>query len=144
MKKIIVTLAVCLLGFSALTELRAQTQQVSTLTSAQYASMKKDDVYVIMFTMKGCLPCVKAKKTLLPVLADKFASENNVHVYLFPVDTDAPAPNGTSLHTQLGIRQAPAFVVLYNDTPMYTSTGFEPNGANKLVSDIVSAVARVK
>lgn len=144
MKKIIVTLAVCLLGFVSFAELRAQTQQVPALTSAQYSSMKKDDVYVIMFTMKGCLPCVKAKKTLLPALAAKFASENNVHVYLFPVDTDAPAPNGTSLHTRLGITQAPSFVVLYNDTPMYSSSGFSPEGASKLESEIVSAVARVK
>lgn len=143
MKKIIAALAVCLLGFTAL-GLHAQTQQVPALTSAQYASMKKDDVYVIMFTMKGCLPCVKAKKTLLPALADKFAAENNVHVYLFPVDEDEPASDGTSLHTRLGITQAPAFVVLYNDTPMYSSVGFSSAGTDKLQSDIVSAVARVK
>ncbi len=144
MRKLIVTLAVCLLGFVAAFELRAQMPSAPALTSAQYASMKKDDVYVIMFTMKGCIPCVKAKKQFLPVLAQKYASESKVHVYLFPVDADEPAPNGTSLYTQLGINQAPTFVVLYNDTPMYTYTGFPTEGTAKLENDIISAVARVK
>lgn len=144
MKKIIVTLAVCLLAFAGMYELRAQQQQVPALTSAQYASMKKDDVYVIMFTANGCPPCARAKKAFLPGLVQKYAAESNVHVYLFPVDADTPAPDGTTLNARLGINQAPTFVVLYNDTPVFSSTGFSPAKANKLESDIATAVDRVK
>lgn len=142
MKKLIVTLAVCLFAFAAF-ELRAQTQPVPTLTSAQYASMKKDDVYVIMFSQRGCGPCVQAKKTLLPALIQAYASEDNVHVYLFPVETDSPA-DGVHLYNRLGISGAPSFVVLYNDTPVFSHTGFSAETQDVLKKQISSAVSKVK
>lgn len=143
MKKIIITLVVCLIVFAAF-DLRAQTQPVPELTSAAYASMKKDDVYVVMFSMRGCGPCIKAKKTFLPSLAEKYKDESNIHVYLFPVDADAPASDGTHLYSQLGVTQAPAFVVLYNGTAMFSHTGFLAEISAKLESEIASAVSKVK
>lgn len=144
MKKIIVTVAVGLFAFCAF-DLRAQTPAAAEqLTSASYASMKKDDVYVIMFTMRGCGPCVKAKKMLLPALVKKYENVSNVHVYVFPVDADKAAADGTHLYTQLGVSQAPTFVVLYNDASMYSHSGFSSDSQAKLEAEIDSAVSRVK
>lgn len=143
MKKIIIALVVCLLAFAAF-ELRAQTQDLPTLTSAQYASMKKEDVYVVMFSTRGCGPCIKARKTLLPSLAEKYKDESNIHVYLFPVDADAPASDGTHLYSQLGVSRAPAFAVLYNGAVLFSHTGFSAEIAAKLESEIDSAVSKAK
>lgn len=147
MKKLIVTLAVCLFAFAAF-ELRAQTQNLPTLTSAQYASMKKDDVYVIMFTSETCPPCKLAKRTIFPALVKKYASEPNVHVYLFSMDTDVPASDGTLLTGRLGISTIPAFVVLYNDTDYLSDSapisGYAPSMRKELEDKISSAVSKVK
>lgn len=147
MKKIIITLAVCLLAFAAF-ELRAQSQKLPTLTSAQYASMKKDDVYVIMFSQQGCGPCKLAKRTIFPALVKKYAAEPNVHVYLFPTDTDVPAPDGTLLPNRLGISSVPAFVVLYNDTDHLSDSaplsGYSSGMRAGLEQKIAAAVSNVK
>ena len=144
MKQMIVAIAVGFFAFCAV-DLRAQTPAaVTQLTSAAYASMKKDDVYVVMFSMSGCGPCVRAKKTLLPALVKKYENVSNVHVYVFPVDADKAASDGTHLYTQLGVSQAPTFVVLYNDTPMFSHSGFSPDSQAKLEAEIDSAVSRVK
>lgn len=142
MKKLIVTLFVGLLAFASF-ELWAQSQNFPTLTSAQYASMKKDDVYVILFTQRGCRPCIHAKK-LLPALVQQYASESNVHVYLLKTDDDSPAPDGTYLYNQLGLSGVPSFVVLYNDTSVFSRTGFSAGQEDELKSKIISVVASVK
>lgn len=143
MKKIIISLAVGLLAFAAF-DVCAQLSSVPELTSASYASMKKDEVYVVVFTGPGCGPCIKAKKELLPLLARQYASEENVHVYVFPTNTDVPAPDGTHLYTQLGVRGVPTFVVLYNGTSVFSHTGYSADMAPRLKKDIASAVSRVK
>lgn len=149
MRKIIVTLAVCLLAFAAF-ELRAQSQDLPTLTSAQYASMKKDDVYVIMFSFKDCPPCslAKSKNHLIPALAAKYASDPQVHVYVFPVDEDTPAPDGTRLDKRLGVERYPTFVVLSNDTDHLSDSaplsGYSSGMRASLEQKIVKAVSKVK
>lgn len=143
MKKLVVVLSVCLLALAAF-ELRAQAQtpSIPKLTSAQYESMKKDDIYVIMFSQDGCSPCRQAKKTILPALVNKYASKSNVHVYLFSVDKDDPASDGTHLHTQLGLTGAPAFVVLYNDTSRFSKVGYDSSDQADLEEMIDSAVSK--
>lgn len=149
MKKIIVTLAVCLLAFAAF-ELRAQSQELPTLTSAQYASMKKDDVYVIMFSFEGCPPCklAKSKGNIIRSLVAKYASDPQVHVYVFPVDQDTPAPDGTRLNKRLGVERFPTFVVLSNDTDHLSDSaplsGYSPDKRANLEKKIVATVSRVK
>lgn len=147
MRKIIVTLAVCLLAFAAF-ELRAQSQDLPTLTSAQYASMKKDDVYVIMFSSETCPPCKLAKRTIFPALVQKYASEPNVHVYLFPTDADVPAPDGTRLSERLGVSSIPTFVVLSNDTDHLSDSaplsGYSSGMRADLEKKISEAVSKVK
>lgn len=149
MKKIIVTLAICLLVFAAF-ELRAQSQELPTLTSAQYASMKKDDVYVIMFSFEGCLPCklAKAKGNIISSLVAKYASDPQVHVYVFPVDEDTPAPDGTRLAKRLGVEKYPTFVVLSNDTDHLSDSaplsGYSSGMRADLEKQISEAVSKVK
>lgn len=145
MKKLVVILSVCLLALAAF-ELRAQAQtpSIPKLTSAQYESMKKDDIYVIMFSQDGCSPCLLAKKTIMPALAEKYASEVNVHVYLFPTDSDVPAPDGTHLNEHLGINSTPTFVVLYNGTPELSEVGYASSKRADLEKKIDSAVSRRK
>lgn len=144
MKKIIVTLAVCLLVFAGVCELRAQSQEVPALTSAQYASMDKNDIFVIMFTITGCKPCARARLSLMPTLYQKYAQEGNVHVFTFLVDNaqDVPPAGKKRLNEELHISSGPTFVVLHEGAEKYRYEGFAPNLAPRLEQEISAAVAR--
>ena len=94
------------------------------LTSKAYSSMKKDDVYVIMFTAAYCGPCRVAKRELFPPMLEKYAAFANVHFYELDVEKDQPAPDGTFLKDRWAVNGLPTFVVIYNDTVMFSSTGY--------------------
>lgn len=146
MKKLIVTLIVSLLAFAPAFVAHAQGSEVPSLTSAQYASMDKNDIYVIMFTVQGCLPCAQAKKLLLPSLVEKYAADEKVHVFTFLADDakDVTASGQQHLYKDLGVSVGPTFVVLHEGAVKYSHAGFSKNQSAGLKQEIINAVSREK
>lgn len=144
MKKLILSVFAGLLVVCGAAELNTQTAQIPTLTSKAYASMKKDEVFVVLFSTSYCRPCAAAKKAVMPALAAQYAQDETVRVYIFVVDEDVPAADGTHLDKTLGIDRFPTFAVLYNGTIMWSRTGFSANQAETLKQQIAAEVTRLK
>ena len=145
MKKCILVLAVCAAAcFMAQPACAQQTPSLDNLTSKAYSSMKKDDVYVIMFTASYCGPCQVAKRELFPVLQEKSADFKNVHFYALDVEQDQAAPDGSFLKDRWGINGVPAFMVIYNDTVMFSSTGYSKTISRVLRQSIENKINALK
>ena len=72
MKKIVMAaVAAFAVLFAAQAGLAQQAGSLPTLTSKAYASMKKDDVYVVLFSASYCGACRLAKQGLFPELIQK-------------------------------------------------------------------------
>lgn len=136
MKKLLTALCLCLAAGTAFAQ-----GPVQTLTSAAYANMKKDEVYVIAFSAAYCGPCRAAKKTMLPALADKYAGDAKVHVFVVDVENDTGTP---SLVKRFATNVVPVFVVLYNDTDYVNVEGFPQAGRETLQKQIETAVDKLK
>lgn len=144
MKKLILSVFVGLMVVCGVVGLNAQTVQIPTLTSQSYASLKKDEVYVVLFSASYCRPCLIAKKTVMPELAEQYAQDEKVHVYIFRTDEDVAAADGTHLDETLGVDRVPTFAVLYNGTVMWRQMGFSASQAENLKQQIAAEVARLK
>ena len=145
MKKLIFAIAllagVC---FALQPAFAQQAADVPDLTSKAYASMKKDDVYVVMFTAAYCGPCRIAKNEMLPVLMEKYASAENVHFYELDVEKDQPAPDGTFLKDRWAVDSLPTFVVVYNDAVMFSAKGYSRKTSQSLQQSIINKINALK
>ncbi len=121
-----------------------QPAELKNLTSESYSYMDKGSVSVIMFTAAYCGPCRLAKKILFPELLQKYASAENVHFFALDVEKDIPAPNGTYLKDQWGVNALPTFVIVYNDTVMYSSVGFSRDKAPAVQREIENKINALK
>lgn len=125
MKKTI--LAVCAAAavlFAAQAVSAQQSVSVPALTSKSYAAMKKDQVFVVMFTAAYCGPCRQAKQQMFPALIQKYAKYNNVHFYTLDVEKDVAGPGGVFLKNAWAVSALPTFVVVYNDSVMLSRMGY--------------------
>ena len=146
MKKLVLTvLAVAGVFFSAQAVLaQQQAAALPVLTSKAYASMKKDDVYVVMFSAAYCGPCRVAKKELFPALIEKYRQDANVHFFMLDVEKDVPAADGTYLKDKWGVEGLPTFAVVYNDTVMYAARGYSAKTAPGIRQNIENKVNALK
>lgn len=138
MKKILFFAFVLLAVFAGVQEVRAEQPApvLPTLTSEAYATMQKDEVYVVMFSAVYCGPCRVAKQELFPELMEKYKTDKNVHFFVLDVDQDVPASNGTFLKDQWSADGLPTFVVVYNDAVMYSKKGY----SSKIKTDLKKAL----
>lgn len=125
MKKILLSaflalavLAAAPLGFAQ------QAASLPALTTKSYSSMKKDEVYVVLFSASYCGACRLAKQGLFPELMQKYKSYKNVHFYVVDIEEDVPAADGTYLKDRWAVEYLPTIVVVYNDTVMYSKFGY--------------------
>lgn len=144
MKKLLFALAVCAAVWCAVQLAAAQTATLPNLTSRDYSSMKKDDVYVVMFTAAYCRPCLVAKREMFPALRERFAQDANVHFYALDVEKDVPAQDGSLLKNVWGVNALPTFVVVYNDAVMLFERGYSPKTAAALKQNIINKVNALK
>lgn len=125
MKKTI--LAVCAAAavlFAAQAVSAQQAVSIPALTSKSYAAMKKDQVFVVMFTAAYCGPCRQAKQQMFPELMAKYAKYNNVHFFTLDVEKDVAGPGGVFLKDAWAVSALPTFAVVYNDSVMLTRKGY--------------------
>lgn len=94
------------------------------LTSQSYASMKKDQVFVVMFSAAYCRPCREAKQQMFPELMNKYAKYGNVHFFTLDVEKDVAGPGGVFLKDAWAVSALPTFVVVYNDSVMLSLRGY--------------------
>ena len=134
----VAVLACAQLGFAQ------QAGALPKLTSKAYASMKKDEVYVVLFSAPYCGGCHLAQQTLFPALMKKYASEKNVHFYVLDVEEDVAAADGTFLKDKWGILYLPTFVVAYNDAVMYFKSGYSDKMEAALTKEISTQVDSLK
>ncbi len=146
MKKIIFSLGIAFAMFFSAQVMSAQqtTQELPTLTSKAYASMKKDDVYVVIFSAVYCGPCRLAKQELFPELIKKYVLDKNVHFYVLDIEKDEAAPDGTFLKDRWGVEFLPTFVVAYNDAVMYLKTGYSSDQVSDLKKELVNKINSLK
>ncbi len=145
MKKIVMAaVAAFAVLFAAQAGLAQQAGSLPTLTSKAYASMKKDDVYVVLFSASYCGACRLAKQGLFPELIQKYKTDENVHFYMFDVEQDQPAADGTSLDKRWGVLYLPTFVVVYNDAVMYSRTGYSDGLKPKIKQEIENKIKALK
>lgn len=143
MKKILLTMLGVLTVAFAIPSVYAQ-QSIPVLTSSDYSSMKKDEVYVIMFSANYCGPCRLAKRDLFPALMSKYAADSNVHFFVLDVEKDKAAADGTFLKDRWGVQGLPTFVVVYNDSVSYFQMGYSSANAADVKQSIETKVNHLK
>jgi len=128
MKKIWISLLVLAAFAGSVFFVQAQTApSFATLTSRAYEQQLNDGsdkVTVVMFTMGGCRPCLVAKKSVWPKIVKQYENNDQVNVFLLPIDKDQAASDGSLLHKTAGISQMPTFAVLYNGSVEVAHVGF--------------------
>ena len=144
MKKMLFAVLGTLFLVSAAAVGYAQQANLPVLTSKDYAEMKKDDVYVILFSASYCGACRLAKQNLFPELMEEYASDANVHFYMADVEKDVPDEKGTLLKDRWSIVYLPTFVVIYNDAVMYSKTGYADKCKLNLKRDLENQINRLK
>ena len=85
-----------------------------------------------------------AQKEMFPVLQEKYAAYPNVHFFALDVEKDQAAPDGSFLKDRWGINGVPTFVVLYNDTVMFSSTGYSGKISRVLQQSIENKINALK
>lgn len=126
-KTILAVCAVAAVLFAVQTVSAQQTVSIPELTSKSYAAMKKDQVFVVMFTASYCVPCRQAKKEMFPALVAKYAKYANVRFFALDVQKDVAGPGGVFLKDSWAVSALPTFVVVYNDAVMLSRTGYSAN-----------------
>lgn len=145
MKKWLFAAAACIALYGAVQPAFAQQAgELPGLTSKAYASMKQDDVYLIMFTAPYCGPCRNAKKELFPKLMKKYAAFTNVHFYELDIEKDQPAPDGSFLKDRWAVDGLPMFVVVSNDAVMFSAKGYSSSISQRLQISIENKINALK
>ncbi len=144
MKKLLLAvLALALLAAPQL--LSAQSAQASqTLTSASYESLPKDTISIILFSANYCPACKRAKANFLPILVNKYKQEERVQVFVLDTGKDTPNSQGQYLNQLWGISKLPTFVVVYNDTVMFSKVGYLAEKQAQLEQEIDKQIAKLK
>ena len=116
--------ALCVVVLFAVTLAAQQSATIPAMTSREYDGLRKDQVFVVMFTAPYCGPCHAAERTMMTALAKKYAQDKNVIIRKVDVQNDVKPTNGMLLKDAWGITSLPTFVVAYNDTVMYSHIGY--------------------
>lgn len=144
MKKVWISFLVIAVFAGSVLFVQAQTTpSFATLTSRAYEQQVKannDKIIVVMFTMGGCAPCLKAKKSVWPQIVKKYENDDQVDVFLFPTDKDKAASDGSYLHKTAGIEKTPTFAVLYNGGVEVAFTGFSDGKEQAIQAKIAQLV----
>lgn len=123
-----------------------QSNFYKTLTSKDYfTKMNKDEkIRVMVFTLTECIPCGKAKATIIPGLTKKYAANANVEVYTVDSDNDV-AYNGKSLTNSFAYvsNSRPLFTVVYHNDVMFFHGGFSLKEISTLENEIDAAIKNI-
>ena len=116
--------ALCVVVLFAVTLVAQQSATIPEMTSREYDGLKKDQVFVVMFTAPYCGPCHAAERKMMTALTKEYAQDKNVIIRKVDVQNDVKPANGTLLKDAWGITALPTFVVVYNDKVMYSHIGY--------------------
>ena len=64
--------ALCVLILFAVALVAQQNATIPTMTSREYNGLKKDQVFVVMFSAPYCGPCHAAERTMMTALTKKY------------------------------------------------------------------------
>ena len=134
----------CALVLFAVALAAQQSASIPTMTSREYAGLKKDQVFVVMFTAPYCGPCHAAERNLMTALTKKYARDAQVIIRKVDVETDVKPTNGMLLKDAWGITSLPTFVVAYNDTVMYSHIGYSALSGDVIQQEMEEKINNLK
>ncbi|WP_428050352.1 thioredoxin family protein [Candidatus Avelusimicrobium fimicolum] len=136
--------ALCVLVLFAVALVAQQNATIPTMTSREYNGLKKDQVFVVMFSAPYCGPCHAAERTMMTALTKKYAQDKNVIIRKVDVENDVKPTNGMLLKDAWGITSLPTFVVAYNDTVMYSHIGYSALSAAAVQRELEEKINNLK
>ncbi|WP_432635422.1 thioredoxin family protein [Candidatus Avelusimicrobium sp.] len=136
--------ALCVLVLFAVTLVAQQSATIPAMTSREYDGLRKDQVFVLMFTAPYCGPCHAAERTMMTALTKEYARDKNVIIRKVDVENDVKPENGVSLKEAWGITALPTFVVAYNDTVMYSHIGYSALSGAAIQQELEAKINNLK
>ena len=136
--------ALCVLVLFAVTLVAQQSATIPAMTSREYDGLRKDQVFVLMFTAPYCGPCHAAERKMMTALTKEYAQDKNVIIRKVDIQNDVKPTNGMLLKDAWGITALPTFVVAYNDTVMYSHIGYSALSGAAIQQELEAKINNLK